>query len=131
METSALKTRVFRDKDGWHAQSEIAIGHDLVLWFRTGKTSQKALVSRLQVKRIEGDFIVFKMFQDFSRDLEYNPVSRVTEGVVRSQHDHVLKNLEDFIVQALTFYGHPATEATAIMAKVYPTKTAGDKHVPD
>lgn len=94
-------------RDGHRAQTEIDLGGQRVLTISTRK-SNTALVSSAAVYLVEGNVKRFIMGfggeGDFSKQFLIAKPKRVTEKIVRDQHDQALLQIEEIKLQVAMHY---------------------------
>ena len=113
-----FNTNYFRRKDGWYGETWVQITSgplaNKVLRFGTSKSRESGgclatSVACLEPTGIEG-MLQFPLCGGFSRRVVTHP-KRVTEKLVREQHERVLAMLDDFIKEAIEFFCTPAKAA--------------------
>ena len=109
---AALKsTRYYRDHNGWCGESSIALpGHaDRMLMISSHKHSDGTLVSSASVRTKERDgmwsFVIGGGKDgDFYKVVARSAPKRVTERVVREQHNRVLVDFDAIVQEACQHY---------------------------
>ncbi len=106
-----MKTKYFRDHTGWNGQTEIEIENERQLVIRTSKRSiGGGLATNATVWSVEGGTRRHAMglgldgCGDFSERYVLSQPKRVSESVVRQQHERVLGNLDAIRSQVNIFY---------------------------
>jgi hypothetical protein len=108
MSTSIPATQLSRDPSGWRARSEIplSLGDDTpyVIRVETLRTSDRSLVTRVSAHRVAGRFCSHVLHQDYSEQVLCTRPSRLTEIIVRDQHDKALQMQATWYASAQSFY---------------------------
>ena len=106
-----IETRLHRDRDGWHATSNLDLADNRLLQIRTYKsTSGGALRTNATVHTKTGDGGLRHIMGfgsaggDFSETLVASKPARVTEKVVTAQHESVLKTLPGVLAAVEAHY---------------------------
>ncbi len=95
-----LQTSVIREKQGWCARTRIELGGSRVADFRTYRVQgTEQLATSVVVSTVEGGRMTHvvgygTLAGDFSQRVLANIVPRVTEKVVRAQHESALAQIE-------------------------------------
>ena len=114
---TTFNTFYVRRKDGWHGKSLVQLSASLegkVLSFSTGKSSESGgclatSITCLLPTGIEG-MLQFPLYGGFSKRIVTHP-KRVTEKLVREQHERALSMLDDFVKEAIEFFLVPKAQA--------------------
>ena len=94
------QTRIVRDREGWHASTEIELEASRIVKITTHRAhGTDKLVTRAIVSRMDGGFLTHAVGYgtasgDFSRNVRVATVPRVTERLVRKQHAEALIQIE-------------------------------------
>jgi len=113
------ETRLYRDRDGWKAESEVELEHNRLLKLRTAKvTSNTGLRTTATVWNTSGGTLRHAMAfggpqGDFSETVAFSKPSRVTETVVGAQHSAALKRLSEIKSAIERHYAAQASLETA------------------
>lgn len=110
-----METITRKDRDGaWVTQTEIPLEGNQVLSLRTYRNSTHGvLATHANVAKREGDFMVTRLFQDFSEVVAKEPCARATAKVCEAQHQAVLSNLDDLKAKISTYYAEKAQKEAA------------------
>lgn len=97
-DNSKIQTRIFRDRDGWNAKSELDLADNRLLQIRTYKASNGGLRTSATVHlKVDGGLRHIMGFGtaggDFSETIASAKPARVTQKLVEEQHGLVLDAL--------------------------------------
>ena len=109
MNDNKIETRIFRDRDGWNAKSELDLADSRLLQIRTYKASNGSLRTSASVHlKVDGGLRHIMGFGsaggDFSETLVASKPARVTEKVVNAQHESALKTLPGVLAAVEAHY---------------------------
>ena len=106
-----MTTRIYKDRDGWNAETSIDLQNQRVLKLRTGKRSiGGGLQTTATVWTDTGDgglrhaMGLGTGLGDFSETIVITRPARITEKLVTEQHDRVIKQLGFIQAQIEQFY---------------------------
>ena len=106
-----MTTRIYRDRDGWRAETQIDLEDRRVLKLRTSKCSMgRGLQTVATVWSYSGNGLLSHAmdlgtgYGDFREIVVTTPASRITEKLVTEQHDRLLKQVDAIRVQVGAFY---------------------------
>ena len=103
-------TRIFKERDGWKALSQIEMDDVFVLKIRTARIASGDLVTSASVwqKQAQTGLLSHTMGNgkpgDYQQKLTQSRPARVTESLVTRQHRSVLAGLETIQVNARAYY---------------------------
>lgn len=126
------QTRVIRDRNGWHASTRVELAHSRVLELRTRRhSSASKLVTRATVSTVEGSFLSHAVGYgtasgDFSQNVIVESRSRITEKVVREQHEAALSQIDRIRATVAAFYEAQQVQQTCDPADPH----SGERHAP-
>ena len=109
MNDNKIETRIFRDRDGWNAKSELDLADSRLLQIRTYKASNGSLRTSASVHtKVDGGlrhvFGYGTPGGDFSGNMVTTKPARVTEKVVAEQHRLVIDALPELLVAIENHY---------------------------
>lgn len=114
-----IETRIFRDRDGWNATSEMDLTGDQLLKIRSYRNDRGLLRTSATVHtKVEGGLRHIMGFGtsggDFSETLVVTKPARVTEKVISAQHESVLKTIPGILSAVQAHYAKfPVSPALA------------------
>lgn len=93
-----MQTRVFKDRDGWKAETRLDLEGSRVLMIKTRRNLQHKLASTASVWHCDGGGVMrhaygFGTGGDYDQPLIQVSVPRVTESVVQAQHKRAIADL--------------------------------------
>lgn len=107
-----METSYFKDRDGWNAKTTVQLDDKRQLAIRTSRMSQSGfLATRVTgwTRNDSGTMTHVMSFGiaggDFSAVLERTPQPRITEKVVRQQHDRLIAQIDSIVAMAQAHYG--------------------------
>lgn len=104
-------TTVRKQVDGWEAKTEIDLGHHLVLYVTTRRRMGSSNLSSVaHVGHLDKGFVCYTVARDFWALVDERSPSRVTESVIRVQHQRAVEQIDSLSKLALRFYGHDLTD---------------------
>jgi hypothetical protein len=120
-----VETHTYRDRDGWHAKSEINVSATRVLKLTTSKViSGTGLRTSATVWNADGGGTLRHAMAfggpsgDYSATAALSKPGRVTEAVVTAQHQAVLAQLSTVLVAIEQHYAKGRTASETVAAEL-------------
>ena len=100
--------RIAKGRDGWAAETRIKLDdHGLpgrVLELSTYKSSRGGVWTHAQCLKLEGGFVTFVIFQDFSKTVQQDRKARCTEKTVETMHQAALAQADAIVAECVAAY---------------------------
>lgn len=112
-----MNTRILKGRHGWEARSEVQLAHSRVLEIATYRSDVTRLLETRATVHTREDGYMRHVFGfgtgqgDFSARVSASSAARVTEKVVREQHESVMRALDS--IRALIDIHYEAQQPTA------------------
>ena len=91
---------MYRDHYGLYAKSTAPLFDDFILEVTTRKGSSRVLTTRASVHKVEGNSLVHRVYQDYSRCVFKTEPKRVTEKAIAEQHTQAIKVWDTLVQEA-------------------------------
>jgi hypothetical protein len=122
---SQVETHAYRDRDGWHAKSEVSVSATRVLKLTTSKVINGAgLRTSATVWNADAGGVLRHAMAfggpsgDFSETVALSKPARVTEAVVMAQHQAALGQLSTVLVAIERHYARGKTGSETVAAEL-------------
>lgn len=120
----ALRTYYFRDHDGWRGQTELEAGNQRVIRITTSKhRAGHGLATNATCLTREARGLLTHRLSfgapggDYSKTVAVSQPRRVTESVVRQQHEAALARIDEIRAEVARFYAaEPQAQEAAVSA---------------
>ena len=120
-----VQTHTYRDRDGWHAKSEVNVNATRVLKLTTSKViSGTGLRTSATVWNADAGGMLRHAMAfggpsgDFSETVAFSKPARVTEAIVTAQHQAALTQLSRVLVAIERHYAQGQTASETVAAEL-------------
>ena len=124
-EQTQVQTHTYRDRDGWHAKSEIHVSATRVLKLTTSKVNNSiGLRTTATVWNADAGGMLRHAMAfggpsgDFSETVAFSKPARVTEAIVVKQHQAALDQLSRVLVAIERHYAQGKTASEVVAAEL-------------
>lgn len=120
-----VHTQTYRDRDGWHAKSEVNLSATRVLKLTTSKViNGTGLRTTATVWNADAGDVLRHAIAfggpsgDFSETVAFSKPARVTEAIVTAQHQAALAQLSQVLVAIERHYAQGKTASETVAAEL-------------
>lgn len=120
-----VHTQTYRDRDGWHAKSEVNLSATRVLKLTTSKViNGTGLRTTATVWNADAGGVLRHAIAfggpsgDFSETVAFSKPARVTEAIVTAQHQAALAQLSQVLVAIERHYAQGKTASETVAAEL-------------